>query len=140
MRCIAVMLLLALASPTAAFAEEGRPTMPAQTRLTRAAARATPLRDALGRDTTAVRLQADARRQVEASRQVAAAPRERAGSWIRRHPACFGSLVGFVIGFAIGFLPGDDAVFDDFEASFNGLVIGGIGAAAGAIVGAVAGK
>ena len=40
-------------------------------------------------------------------------------------------------GFLIGFLPGDDAVFDDFDASFNGLVIGGVGALTGAVVGEV---
>lgn len=58
-------------------------------------------------------------------------------NWIQRHPALFGALVGFGGGFLIGYLPGDDAVFDDFQASFNGLVIGGVGALAGAIVGEV---
>ncbi len=59
-------------------------------------------------------------------------------NWIQRHPALFGALVGFGGGFLIGYLPGDDAVFDDFTAEFNGAVIGGIGALAGAIVGEVA--
>lgn len=58
-------------------------------------------------------------------------------NWIQRHPALFGALVGFGGGFFLGYLPGDDAVFDDFDASFNGLVIGGVGALAGAIVGEV---
>jgi hypothetical protein len=58
-------------------------------------------------------------------------------SWIGRHPALFGALVGFGGGFLIGFLPGDDAVFDDSDASFNGLVLGGVGALTGAIVGEV---
>jgi hypothetical protein len=58
-------------------------------------------------------------------------------NWIRRHPALFGALVGFGGGFLIGYLPGDDAVFDDSDASFNGLVVGGVGALAGAIVGEV---
>jgi hypothetical protein len=61
-------------------------------------------------------------------------------NWIQRHPACFGAAVGFVAGFFIGYLPGDDAVFDDFEAGFNGAVLGGIGAGAGAIIGALAGR
>jgi hypothetical protein len=58
-------------------------------------------------------------------------------NWIQRHPVLFVTLVGFGVGFLIGFLPGDDAVLDDFDASFNGLVIGGVGALAGAIVGEV---
>ncbi len=58
-------------------------------------------------------------------------------NWIQRHPALFGAMVGFGGGFLVGYLPGDDAVFDDFVASFNGLVIGGVGAMAGAIVGEV---
>lgn len=60
-------------------------------------------------------------------------------SWIGRHPVLFGALVGFGGGFLIGYLPGDDVVFDDFTAEFNGLVMGGIGAGVGATVGAVAG-
>jgi hypothetical protein len=46
----------------------------------------------------------------------------------------FGALVGFGSGFLIGYLPGDDGVFDDFDAEFNGLVLGGVGALAGAVV------
>ena len=64
-----------------------------------------------------------------------AAPQKR--SWIQRHPVLFGTLVGFGGGFLVGFLPGDDAVLDDFDASFNGLVLGGVGALTGAIVGEV---
>ncbi len=60
-------------------------------------------------------------------------------SWIGRHPALFGALVGFAGGFLIGYLPGDDGVFDDFTAGFNGWVMGGIGAGTGATVGAVVG-
>jgi hypothetical protein len=56
-------------------------------------------------------------------------------NWIQRHPMLFGALVGFGAGFLVGYLPGDDAVFEDFDAEFNGLVIGGIGAGAGALVG-----
>jgi hypothetical protein len=60
-------------------------------------------------------------------------------SWIGRHPALFGALVGFGGGFLIGYLPGDDAVFDDFTAGFNGMVMGGIGAGTGAALGAIIG-
>jgi hypothetical protein len=56
-------------------------------------------------------------------------------NWIQRHPALFGALVGFCAGFVIGFAPGDDAVFDDFTGEFNGLVLGGLGAATGALIG-----
>ncbi len=55
--------------------------------------------------------------------------------WIGRHPVLFGSLIGIGAGFLAGYLPGDDGVFHDFTAGFNGLVIGGIGAGAGAIIG-----
>ena len=61
-------------------------------------------------------------------------------TWIQRHPVLFGTLVGFGGGFLIGFLPGDDAVLNDFDASFNGLVIGGVGALTGAVVGEVVSK
>jgi hypothetical protein len=64
-----------------------------------------------------------------------AAPRKR--SWIGRHPVLFGALVGTGSGFLIGYLPGDDGVFYDFTAGFNGSVIGGVGALTGAVVGAV---
>jgi len=56
-------------------------------------------------------------------------------SWIGRHPILFGTLVGFGGGFLIGYLPGDDAVFDDTVGWFNGLVLGGVGAGVGALVG-----
>ena len=67
-------------------------------------------------------------------------PRPQKRSWIGRHPVLFGTLVGFGAGFLIGYLPGDDGVFDDFVAEFNGLVLGGVGAGAGALVAAVATK
>jgi hypothetical protein len=70
------------------------------------------------------------------SRQQPAPPKR---SWIGRHPVLFGTLVGFGGGFLIGYVPGDDGVFDDYVASFNGLVMGGIGAGAGAAIGAAAG-
>jgi len=66
-------------------------------------------------------------------------PKKRPRSLIGRHPILFGTLVGFTSGFLIGYLPGDDAVFDDFTAGFNGLVLGGAGAAVGAGVGAIVG-
>jgi hypothetical protein len=52
----------------------------------------------------------------------------------------FGTLVGFGTGFLVGYLPGNDAVFEDFTAGFNGLVLGGVGAGAGALVGWVASR
>ena len=66
-----------------------------------------------------------------------AGPRKR--SWIGRHPVLFGALAGFGGGFLIGYLPGDDVVFDDFTAGFNGWVLGGIGAGTGAAAGAIIG-
>ena len=89
-----------------------------------------PLREAIMRDSARlshVLLQEDRRPQEahDAHRR----------NWIQRHPSCFGAMVGFVGGFLIGFLPGDDAVFDDYTAAFNGAVLGGIGAATGAILG-----
>jgi hypothetical protein len=66
-------------------------------------------------------------------------PGQQKHGWIGRHPVLFGALVGFGGGFLIGYLPGDDGVFDDFVASFNGLVLGGVGAGTGAAVGAIVG-
>jgi hypothetical protein len=51
----------------------------------------------------------------------------------------FGAVVGFGTGLLIGYAAGDDGVFDDYTAGFNGFVLGGIGAAAGAAAGAIAG-
>jgi hypothetical protein len=65
------------------------------------------------------------------------APRKR--SWIGRHPALFGSLVGFGGGFLIGYLPGRDGIFEDQDAAFGGWILGGVGAGAGALVGATVG-
>ena len=64
---------------------------------------------------------------------------QRKRSWIKRHPVLFGALAGFAGGFLIGYLPGDDAVFEDFDAEFNGWVLGGAGAGAGALAGAIIG-
>lgn len=65
-------------------------------------------------------------------------PEPKKRSWIGRHPVLFGTMVGFGAGFLIGYLPGDDGVFDDFTAEFNGLVMGAAGAGTGAIAGAFA--
>jgi hypothetical protein len=61
-------------------------------------------------------------------------------NWIQRHPVLFGAAVGFGGGYLIGYSTGDDGLFDDFTAEFSGLVLGGIGAGAGALFGAVAGR
>lgn len=66
--------------------------------------------------------------------QTARTPRR---SWAARHPVLLGSLVGFGTGFLIGYLPGDDGLFYDFTAEFNGMVMGGIGAGTGAAIGAI---
>jgi hypothetical protein len=68
------------------------------------------------------------------------APPARIRSWIAAHPVLFGAAVGFGTGFLIGYLPGDDGVFDDFTAGFNGWVMGGIGAGTGALIGVVVGR
>ncbi|MEJ2111951.1 MAG: hypothetical protein P8Z37_18980 [Acidobacteriota bacterium] len=46
-----------------------------------------------------------------------------------------GAILGFGSGLIGGLAAGDDGVFDDSTAGFNGLVLGGIGAGAGAIIG-----
>jgi hypothetical protein len=66
-------------------------------------------------------------------------PPARQRHWIARHPVFFGTLVGFGSGFLIGYLPGDDGVFDDFTAGFNGWLLGGVGAGAGGALGAALG-
>jgi hypothetical protein len=98
-------------------------------RLVRLAAAPSPVRETLTSDEVVLALRSVATCHGE-GRRVA-----RRGNWITRHPAAFGAIVGFTAGFLIGFLPGDDAVFDDFTAGFNGLVLGGVGAGAGAVVG-----
>ena len=46
-----------------------------------------------------------------------------------------GALSGFAAGLVVGLAAGDDGVFDDMSAGSNGLILGGIGAGAGALVG-----
>ena len=65
-------------------------------------------------------------------RQQSSAPHQ---NWIQRHPILVGTAIGFGAGYLIGYLPGDDAVFYDFDAAESGLIIGGIGAGVGALVG-----
>ena len=60
-----------------------------------------------------------------------------ARSWIKRHPVLFGSIFGFGAGLLVGYGAGDDGVFDDFTAEFNGVLTGDIGAGIGAGVGAI---
>jgi hypothetical protein len=64
----------------------------------------------------------------------------RGSSWASRHPVLVGTLVGLLGGFAIGYASGADGIFDDYSAEGNGIILGGIGAAAGAIVGWAAGR
>ena len=51
----------------------------------------------------------------------------------------FGTLVGLGGGYLVGVGAGEDGIFDDFTAGENGLFVAGIGAGAGALVGAIAG-
>ena len=70
-------------------------------------------------------------------------------TWIHRHPAATGALIGLGIGFAIGAATctspfGDQGTCDAFtypaaKRMFGGITIGGIGAGIGAGVGAVIG-
>jgi hypothetical protein len=76
---------------------------------------------------------------ADSARRTRQAPGNQKRSWIGRHPVLFGALVGFGSGFLIGYLPGDDGIFDDFTAGFNGWVLGGVGAGTGAAVGAIVG-
>ena len=64
---------------------------------------------------------------------------QRQRSWIGRHPALVGALVGFGGGFVIGYASGRDGVFDDQDAAFSAWVLGGVGAGAGALVGVIVG-
>lgn len=121
-RILSWMVVATLVSASPAFATDGAPDEPA-----------TPIR-------TGVR--------VEVARLVAAEPAVASSTtglqqspgrrnWVQRHPVWTGAIVGFGAGFLIGYLPGDDAVFDDFTAGFNGHVVGGIGAGAGASIVAI---
>jgi hypothetical protein len=73
-----------------------------------------------------------ARAEITAARERPAASPPRQRNWAQRHPVVSGALVGGGTGFLIGYLPGDDGVFYDFTAGFNGTVLAGVGAGAGA--------
>jgi hypothetical protein len=70
--------------------------------------------------------------EAAASRQAPPASGRR--SWERRHPVATTALVAGLGGFAVGWSMGDDGLLDDFTGEFNGLVLGGICAGAGAAV------
>jgi hypothetical protein len=109
-------------------------------RLARAAARWAPiagwLERAAQRDVPRLKLAAAI---ADSAFSAVQQPPPRKRSWIGRHPALFGALVGFGGGFLAGYLPGSDGVFDDQTAGFNGWVLGGVGAGAGALAGAFVG-
>jgi len=46
-----------------------------------------------------------------------------------------GAILGFGSGLIAGLAAGDDGIFYDMTAGFNGMVLGGMGAGAGAIIG-----
>jgi hypothetical protein len=120
MRLLLIAMLLFL-QPLYAHAQSGVPDSPAAGWLQRAATR------------ELVRLNTPAASARLALMRVQQPAQQR--SWIGRHPILFGALVGFGGGVLIGYSAGDDGVFDDFDGSFNGLVLGGVGAGAGALVG-----
>jgi hypothetical protein len=113
-----ILIVACLASPAAAAPAEPKPS---------------PIRDYIARSKPAGTPLAPA--GASRTRQ-----QTRDRNWIQRHPVLFGTMVGFGTGFMIGYIPGDDAVFYDFTATFNGMVLGGAGAAAGAILGWTIGK
>lgn len=59
------------------------------------------------------------------------------GGWVKRHPVIFGLIVGASGGAVIGIASGD-SLLSDTNAFGRGLVLGGIGAPIGALVGKIA--
>ncbi len=68
----------------------------------------------------------------DAIQTVIAQGQDAQGFWT---PTKVGALIGLGVGAAIGFGAGDDGVFDDFTGAFSAAVLGGIGAAGGALTG-----
>ena len=68
---------------------------------------------------------------------LAGAQAPRRSSWIQRHPVKSAAIAGGIGGFAVGIAAGDDGVFDDYTGGFNGVVLGGLCAGAGAAMVAV---
>jgi hypothetical protein len=60
-------------------------------------------------------------------------------NWIKRHPVVFGASVGFVAGFVVGAVQDDSALFEGAE-SLTKWLLGGVGAAGGALVGWIVGN
>jgi hypothetical protein len=122
-RILSMILLSTVAGASPAWAENGTaggdPTRPIQTTARIEVARLLAAEAAAEPVTVAHQTQ----------------PRRR--NWVQRHPVWTAAMVGFGSGFLIGYLPGDDAVFDDYVAGFNGAVVGGIGAGAGASIVAI---
>lgn len=58
-------------------------------------------------------------------------------TWCGRRAVLCGTLLGFGLGYGAGFLLGENPLYDDFVPSADALVVGSLGAAGGAIVGAV---
>ena len=131
MRVLALLIVTLMAVPVSAQAEDGEPRRRSiGSRFSSKLLAPATLRDAMARHS----IQA-----VDSSRRPARRAQS-ASSWVMRHPACLGSLIGFFGGFLIGYSQGDDGVFSDFDGSFSGLMLGGVGAGFGAIVGLALGR
>ncbi|MEO5823384.1 MAG: hypothetical protein ABIT71_23010 [Vicinamibacteraceae bacterium] len=108
---VLLSIALVVAAPVMAFADD-------------------PSRDAPIRRSAAAAVQRLNTAAARTGTSLPAQPAHRNG--FQRHPVWTAALVGGGSGFLIGYLPGDDVVFDDFTAEFNGAVVAGIGAGVGA--------
>jgi hypothetical protein len=57
-------------------------------------------------------------------------------NWCKRRAVLCGTAIGFGIGYSVGFLSGENPIYEDLVPSADAVVVGGLGAAVGAVVGA----
>jgi hypothetical protein len=130
--CSIAMMFLMSASTSRAQSQEGRFDQDAR----QGATRLSWVEQAVDRQVSRLKFASAVR--FSASKALQQGSQKR--SWVVRHPALSGALIGFGSGFLIGYLAGDEGVFPDTDKEFNAAVLGGVGALAGAIMGEVTTK
>ena len=140
-RALALWLTVCVLGSAEVFAQDGSPeTSVISTAPTlRSFVADSIVRNAVERESSTRRLALSLGR---AERLQAQQPAAQDRSWIRRHPVLFGTAVGFASGYLAVRLtsPPEEDTGNEFSPEFYALVVGGMGAGVGALIGFLVGR